>query len=134
MVLFVFSGPLHCGSYSCLFLATLLVVLIAIFCSAPVFLGPGIEIIYNLDEVDFIQNLVFYIEAAYRTPVRHVARLCLLVESLGGGGGGGGRRRRGEFYINEMIFCFVACALICGYFCIETDMALFSDPGGHALS
>ena len=24
---------------------------------------------YNLDEVDFIQNLIFYIETAYRTPV-----------------------------------------------------------------
>lgn len=28
----------------------------------------GINIIYNLDEVAFIQNLVFYIESAYRTP------------------------------------------------------------------
>ena len=29
----------------------------------------GIQIVYNLDEVDFIQNLIFYIETAYRTPV-----------------------------------------------------------------
>ncbi|KAH8551679.1 glycosyl hydrolases family 15-domain-containing protein [Umbelopsis sp. PMI_123] len=28
----------------------------------------GLHIIYTLDEVDFIQNLVFYIENAYRTP------------------------------------------------------------------
>ncbi|KAJ9089246.1 hypothetical protein DSO57_1014997 [Entomophthora muscae] len=30
--------------------------------------GGGMHIIYTLDEVDFIQNLVFYIERAYRTP------------------------------------------------------------------
>jgi len=28
----------------------------------------GLSIIYTQDEVDFIQNLVFYIERAYRTP------------------------------------------------------------------
>ena len=27
------------------------------------------QIIYTLDEVAFVQNLVFYIEASYRTPV-----------------------------------------------------------------
>lgn len=30
----------------------------------------GLQIIFTLDEVSFIQNLVFYIEEAYRTPVR----------------------------------------------------------------
>ncbi|KAJ3104027.1 hypothetical protein HDU97_009574 [Phlyctochytrium planicorne] len=30
--------------------------------------SSGLRIIYTLDEVDFIQNLVFYIERAYRTP------------------------------------------------------------------
>ncbi|ESO88485.1 hypothetical protein LOTGIDRAFT_179098 [Lottia gigantea] len=30
--------------------------------------AAGLEIIYTLDEVAFIQNLVFYIETAYRTP------------------------------------------------------------------
>ncbi|KAF9157450.1 hypothetical protein DFQ26_008716 [Actinomortierella ambigua] len=30
--------------------------------------ASGIQIIYTTDEVDFIQNLVFYIERAYRTP------------------------------------------------------------------
>ena len=30
----------------------------------------GLEIVYSLDEVAFVQNLVFYIETAYRTPVR----------------------------------------------------------------
>lgn len=29
----------------------------------------GLVIIYTLDEVAFIQNLVFYIQSAYRTPV-----------------------------------------------------------------
>jgi hypothetical protein len=28
----------------------------------------GLNIVYTLDEVAFIQNLVFYIETAYRTP------------------------------------------------------------------
>lgn len=28
----------------------------------------GFSIIYTQDEVDFVQNLVFYIERAYRTP------------------------------------------------------------------
>ena len=30
--------------------------------------ASGLNIIYSLDEVNFIQNLVFYIERAYRTP------------------------------------------------------------------
>lgn len=30
--------------------------------------GGGMRIVYTLDEVDFIQNLVFYVEKAYRTP------------------------------------------------------------------
>jgi phosphorylase kinase alpha/beta subunit len=34
--------------------------------------ASGLQIIYNLDEVAFIQNLVFYIECAYRTPVRRL--------------------------------------------------------------
>lgn len=29
----------------------------------------GLHIIHSLDEVNFIQNLVFYIEAAYKTAV-----------------------------------------------------------------
>ena len=30
----------------------------------------GLVIIWTIDEVAFIQNLVFYIQTAYRTPVR----------------------------------------------------------------
>lgn len=30
--------------------------------------ASGIQIVYTLDEVAFVQNLVFYIECAYRTP------------------------------------------------------------------
>lgn len=30
--------------------------------------ASGLQIIYTLDEVNFIQNLAFYIERAYRTP------------------------------------------------------------------
>jgi hypothetical protein len=30
--------------------------------------ASGLNIIYSLDEVSFVQNLVFYIERAYRTP------------------------------------------------------------------
>ena len=33
------------------------------------FLLTGLVIVYTLDEVAFIQNLVFYIQCAYRTPV-----------------------------------------------------------------
>ena len=29
----------------------------------------GLHIVYNLDEVTFVQNLVYYIEEAYRIPV-----------------------------------------------------------------
>ena len=32
------------------------------------FLLHFVQIIYSIDEVNFIQNLVFYIERAYRTP------------------------------------------------------------------
>lgn len=31
--------------------------------------STGLQIIFNLDEVSFIQNLVFYIESAYCVPV-----------------------------------------------------------------
>ena len=31
--------------------------------------ASGLQIIFNLDEVAFIQNLVFYIESTYCTPV-----------------------------------------------------------------
>jgi hypothetical protein len=30
--------------------------------------SAGLQIVYTLDEVDFVQNLVFYIERSYRTP------------------------------------------------------------------
>jgi phosphorylase kinase alpha/beta subunit len=30
--------------------------------------ASGLSIIYTIDEVNFVQNLVFYIERAYRTP------------------------------------------------------------------
>ena len=29
----------------------------------------GLRIVYTLDEVDFVQNLVFYIEQSYMVPV-----------------------------------------------------------------
>ena len=32
--------------------------------------AAGLQIIFTLDEVAFVQNLVFYIEDAYRIPVR----------------------------------------------------------------
>jgi phosphorylase kinase alpha/beta subunit len=31
-------------------------------------ISSGLSIIYSIDEVSFIQNLIFYIERAYRTP------------------------------------------------------------------
>ena len=37
--------------------------------------STGLQIIFNLDEVSFIQNLVFYIESAYCVPVS-VTCLC----------------------------------------------------------
>ena len=35
--------------------------------------NAGLHIVYNLDEVTFVQNLVYYIEEAYRIPVSHIA-------------------------------------------------------------
>ncbi len=32
-------------------------------------LPTGLQLVYTLDEVAFIQNLVFYIQCSYRTPV-----------------------------------------------------------------
>ena len=29
--------------------------------------ASGVQVIYTMDEVDFIQNLVYYVERAYRT-------------------------------------------------------------------
>lgn len=37
----------------------------------------GLHIIHSLDEVNFIQNLVFYIEAAYKTAVSTYFRMHL---------------------------------------------------------
>jgi len=34
-----------------------------------VLLSQGLQIVFSLDEVAFIQNLVFYIESAYCVPV-----------------------------------------------------------------
>lgn len=34
-----------------------------------VFPAAGLQIVFTLDEVDFVQNLVFYVENAYRIPV-----------------------------------------------------------------
>lgn len=34
--------------------------------------ASGLQVIFNLDEVAFIQNLVFYIESAYCVPVIHL--------------------------------------------------------------
>lgn len=32
--------------------------------------ASGLQIVFSLDEVAFVQNLVFFIETAYCTPVR----------------------------------------------------------------
>lgn len=37
--------------------------------SNETFVFSGLQIIFNLDEVAFIQNLVFYVESAYCIPV-----------------------------------------------------------------
>ena len=33
-----------------------------------IFILIGLQVIYTMDEVVFIQNLVYYVERAYRTP------------------------------------------------------------------
>ena len=42
----------------------------------------GLQIIYTLDEVAFIQNLVFYIESAYVTPVCVIYNIIYLLNVL----------------------------------------------------
>ncbi len=39
--------------------------------------AAGLRIIYSLDEVAYVQNLVFYIEEAYRIPVSQVIKIHL---------------------------------------------------------
>ena len=34
--------------------------------------SSGLHIVYTLDEVDFVQNLVFYIEQSYMIPVEYL--------------------------------------------------------------
>lgn len=41
---------------------------------------PGLRIISNLDEVAFIQNLVFYIEAAYKVAVSGILNHVMLFD------------------------------------------------------
>ena len=36
--------------------------------------AAGLQIVYTLDEVAFVQNLVFYIEESYRIPVCFVLK------------------------------------------------------------
>ena len=46
-------------------------------------LFPGLQIIFTLDEVSFVQNLIFYIETAYRTPVsEHFPLICYVLKVL----------------------------------------------------
>lgn len=41
-----------------------------------IYLISGLQIVFNLDEVAFVQNLVFYIESAYCIPVsQQIVRL-----------------------------------------------------------
>lgn len=58
-----------------------------------IFSLPGLHIIHSLDEVSFVQNLIFYIEAAYKTAVSGARP-----GALGGRGGGavGSRASRGK--------------------------------------
>lgn len=44
--------------------------------------ASGMQIIFSLDEVAFVQNLVFYIEAAYCTPVIWIPLESLLVMGI----------------------------------------------------
>lgn len=37
-----------------------------------VFVSTGLQIVFNLDEVSFVQNLVFYIESSYCVPVGYI--------------------------------------------------------------
>lgn len=41
--------------------------------------AAGLQIVFSLDEVSFIQNLVFYIESAYCTPVSRNLSLILFI-------------------------------------------------------
>lgn len=59
-----------------------------------IFSLPGLHIIHSLDEVSFVQNLVFYIEAAYKTAVSGARPGAL--GSRGGGGAVGSRASRGK--------------------------------------
>jgi phosphorylase kinase alpha/beta subunit len=34
-----------------------------------IYVSVGLQIVFNLDEVSFVQNLVFYIESSYCVPV-----------------------------------------------------------------
>lgn len=38
-----------------------------------VLFSKGLQVVFNLDEVSFVQNLVFYIESAYCIPVSQVS-------------------------------------------------------------
>ena len=38
--------------------------------------AAGLQIVFTLDEVAFVQNLVFYIEEAYRIPVSLLHTVC----------------------------------------------------------
>lgn len=62
--------------------------MILVFCAfedkcVHVFLHvPGLHIIYTQDEVDVVQNLMFYIEAAYKVAVSHLSSIFVDVLQL----------------------------------------------------
>lgn len=39
--------------------------------------SSGLRIVYTLDEVDFVQNLIFYIEQSYMIPVSRIKSIKL---------------------------------------------------------
>ena len=51
------------------FLSTLQLDIVALYLITLVQITTsGLQIVYTMDEVNFIQNLVYYVERAYRTP------------------------------------------------------------------
>ena len=65
--------------------------------------AAGLQIIFTLDEVAFVQNLVFYIEEAYRISVCVCLSVCMCVFSI-----------CLSVYVCVSVCLCVSCSSLCG--------------------
>ena len=75
----------------------------------------GLQIIYTYDEVAFIQNLIFYIEMAFRTPVNSYSI------------------QKYKYYLEESVFMYAVilmtfCVILCHVHIFGVQTCFYKEP------